>query len=75
MKVGVGGTFNALHRGHRRLLEVAMSQGDELAVGLMSDEYCHWHKARVLPYGQREQALRKLLEERKFTCTIPALER
>ncbi len=75
MKVGVGGTFNALHRGHRRLLEVAMSKGDELAVGLMSDEYCHRHKALVLPYGQREQALRKLLEERKVTFTITSLDR
>ena len=48
MKVGVGGTFNVLHRGHRRLLETAIANGNVLAVGLMSDDYCRRHKTVVL---------------------------
>lgn len=64
MKVGVGGTFNVLHKGHRRLLDVAVANGDFLAVGLMSDDYCRRHKTIVLPYAERERALRGLLDEK-----------
>ncbi len=73
MKVGLGGTFNVLHRGHRRLLEVAISNGDELAVGLMSDDYCRRHKNLVLPYAERERALREHLAAKGVKFTIVPL--
>jgi inosine/xanthosine triphosphatase len=73
MKVGVGGTFNVLHKGHRRLLETAMANGDELAVGLMSDDYCRRHKTTVLPYADRERALRQLLEGKGLRFTLVPL--
>ncbi len=74
IKVGVGGTFNVLHRGHRRLLETALMNGDELAVGLMSDAYCREHKVTVLPYRQREEALRAYLEPRTTRFDIVPLD-
>ncbi|MCG7844097.1 MAG: inosine/xanthosine triphosphatase [Methanomassiliicoccales archaeon] len=74
MKVGVGGTFNVLHRGHRRLLETALASGDELAIGLMSDEYCHEHKVTVMPYEQRERTLIEHLASKKAKFTIVPLE-
>lgn len=73
MKVGVGGTFNVLHKGHRRLLETAISNGDVLAVGLMSDDYCRRHKAVVLPYAERERALREFLEAKGVEFTVHPL--
>lgn len=38
-KVGVGGTFDELHRGHRVLLSKAFEIGERVAVGLCSDEF------------------------------------
>jgi len=73
MKVGVGGTFNVLHKGHRRLLETAISNGDVLAVGLMSDDYCRRHKVVVLPYAERERALREFLETKGVEFTVHPL--
>ncbi|MBN1109644.1 MAG: inosine/xanthosine triphosphatase [Methanomassiliicoccales archaeon] len=62
MKVGLGGTFNVFHRGHRRLLEVAAAQGDRLLVGLMTNEYCLRHKDCTRPFEQREVELRQFLD-------------
>lgn len=73
MKVGLGGTFNVLHKGHRRLLEVALSNGDSLAIGLMSDDYCRRHKSVVLPYAERERALREHLSNKGVKFTISPL--
>jgi pantetheine-phosphate adenylyltransferase len=38
VKVAVGGTFDRLHKGHRKLFEQALKIGDYLVVGLTSDE-------------------------------------
>ncbi|MDD1771498.1 MAG: pantetheine-phosphate adenylyltransferase [Methanomassiliicoccales archaeon] len=70
MKVGVGGTFNVLHRGHRRLLDTAIALNGELSIGLMSDDYCRMNKTVVLPYEQREKVLREYLESRTHDFQI-----
>lgn len=38
-KIALGGTFDRLHAGHRVLIETAVVNGDELVIGLTSDEY------------------------------------
>jgi pantetheine-phosphate adenylyltransferase len=38
-KVATGGTFDWLHAGHRRLLEKSFEVGDEVVIGLTSDEF------------------------------------
>lgn len=73
MKVGVGGTFNVLHKGHRRLLDIAIANGDVLAVGLMSDDYCRRNKDLIIPYEERERALREYLEKKSVEFTISPL--
>ena len=38
-KVAVGGTFDELHKGHKKLLDKAFEIGQEVIVGLSSDEF------------------------------------
>ena len=57
MKVAVGGTFSVLHKGHRALLDKAFEVGDEVAIGLMSDEYAVRHKVKMIPMLERRAAI------------------
>jgi inosine/xanthosine triphosphatase len=62
MRVGVGGTFNVLHKGHELLFETAFTVGDSVEVGLTSDEFARSIKSvPVGPYFQRKEALAKYL--------------
>jgi inosine/xanthosine triphosphatase len=63
MRVGIGGTFNVIHKGHELLFETAFSVGDEVEVGLTSDEFARGsRKVEVLPYFRRKAALAAFLE-------------
>jgi len=63
LKVGLGGTFNVIHKGHELLFETAFSVGDSVEVGLTSDEFARSIKTvPVAPYFQRKSALAKFLE-------------
>jgi pantetheine-phosphate adenylyltransferase len=57
--VGLGGTFDHLHAGHERLLQVAFDIGTRVIMGLASDtllEHKHF-KEMLQSYEEREQAL------------------
>ncbi|MDD1747130.1 MAG: inosine/xanthosine triphosphatase [Methanomassiliicoccales archaeon] len=73
-KVGVGGTFNVLHRGHRALLDKAFEVGDEVAVGIMSDAYAAEHKKSLVPLEARLGALRSYLSAKAKPFTINVIE-
>ena len=63
MKVGIGGTFNVIHKGHELLFETAFSVGDSVEVGLTSDEFAKTIKTvPVTAYFQRKMNLLKFLE-------------
>jgi len=63
MRVGVGGTFNVIHKGHEQLFETAFTVGDSVEVGLTSDEFAKSIKTvPVAPYFQRKAALMKFLQ-------------
>ncbi|HEX9906848.1 MAG TPA: inosine/xanthosine triphosphatase [Thermoplasmata archaeon] len=63
MRVGVGGTFNVIHKGHELLFETAFSVGDYVEVGLTSDEFAKAIKpVPVAPYFVRKRNLAKFLE-------------
>lgn len=61
--MGVGGTFNVIHKGHELLFETAFTVGDSVEVGLTSDQFAKGIKSvPVLPYFQRKSNLAKFLE-------------
>ncbi|HJC03644.1 MAG TPA: glycerol-3-phosphate cytidylyltransferase [Candidatus Ligilactobacillus avistercoris] len=55
------GTFDLLHRGHVRLLERAAALGDELIVGLSTDEFNRIKgKHAYMSYADREYILKAI---------------
>ena len=64
-KVATGGTFDGLHAGHRRLLEKSFELGDEVVIGLTSDEFARKHaKSPGLSYAERKRGLEDYIEGR-----------
>jgi pantetheine-phosphate adenylyltransferase len=64
-KVATGGTFDQLHAGHRRLLEKAFEVGDEVVIGLTSDEFAKKEgKSPKHPYATRKADLQAFLDAR-----------
>ena len=63
MRVGIGGTFNVIHKGHELLFETAFTVGDSVEIGLTSDEFARKIKSvPVQPYFMRKAALARFLE-------------
>jgi cytidyltransferase-like protein len=63
-RVATGGTFDHVHAGHRRLLEKSFEVGDEVVIGLTSDEFVEKvGKKTEQRYPQREAELRRYIEE------------
>jgi pantetheine-phosphate adenylyltransferase len=67
-KVAVGGTFDELHRGHRKLLLKAFKIGDTVFIGLTSDNMLkdHSKKHAVDPYESRKNELLHFLSSRRL---------
>ena len=57
-KVALGGTFEPLHEGHKKLIDVAVSLGD-VTIGVTSDELARKRLRSVLPYEIRAENLRQ----------------
>jgi pantetheine-phosphate adenylyltransferase len=66
--VGIGGTFDELHRGHRVLLMKAFEIGEHVIIGVSSDEFVgRMNKPhRTASYGTRLKELRDFLNEHGF---------
>jgi pantetheine-phosphate adenylyltransferase len=64
--VGVGGTFDELHKGHRWLLSKAFEVGEHVIVGVSSDEFVGKLKKphATARYKQRLKELRSFLKEK-----------
>ena len=62
-KVAVGGTFDKFHEGHRLLVEKAFQIGDNVLIGVTSDEFGGM-KGEIEPCDVRMSNLNSLLEDR-----------
>jgi len=78
-KVAVGGTFDRLHRGHRTLLERAFTLGEEVLIGLTSDQMVREKQVegQVASFEDRLAKLTSFLMERGWLkrAKIVKLER
>jgi len=62
-RVATGGTFDHIHAGHRRLLERSFEVGEEVVIGLTSDEFvARMGKKTERGYAEREAELRRFIE-------------
>ena len=64
--VGVGGTFDELHKGHRTLLMKAFEAGEHVVIGMTSDAFV-WKLKKphaTAAYEQRLKELRSFLNEK-----------
>ncbi|MFA7562595.1 MAG: phosphopantetheine adenylyltransferase [Methanoculleus sp.] len=72
MKVMVGGTFDPLHAGHRKLLsrsfELAGPDG-EVTIGLTTDEFAGAKVHPVRTYEKRLENITSFIRERGYTAT------
>jgi pantetheine-phosphate adenylyltransferase len=63
--VGVGGTFDELHKGHRALLVKAFEVSEHVIIGMSSDGFARMMRKPHLTasYSQRLKELKSFLEE------------
>jgi pantetheine-phosphate adenylyltransferase len=63
--VGLGGTFDELHKGHKELITKAFEIGENVIIGVSSDEYVRkLSKSHFTSgYPQRVTELRRFLEQ------------
>lgn len=73
MKVCLGGTFDIIHEGHEKLIKKAFEIGDEVVVGVSSDELVKKLGKIAEKYEKREENLQKFLEERGWKAKIEKL--
>ncbi|NYZ79503.1 inosine/xanthosine triphosphatase [Candidatus Micrarchaeota archaeon] len=61
-RVILGGTFETLHEGHRKLLRLAISSGRRVYIGLTSDEFTRANKKyRCSSFASRKRRIKKFL--------------
>ncbi len=71
MRVCLGGTFDVLHDGHRILLAKAFDVGDEVFIGVTSQEMAQKGRTRrVRPFKRRKQELNDLLDAEGWEATV-----
>ncbi|MGC8515589.1 MAG: pantetheine-phosphate adenylyltransferase [Thermoplasmata archaeon] len=70
----LGGTFSFLHKGHRALLDAAVSLGEPVIVGLSTDEFARLRKSySIPPYNKRYETVSRYLEGRCKSYSIREL--
>jgi len=75
--VAVGGTFDRLHRGHKKLILKAFEVGDEVIIGLTTDNMVKnkFLGKEILSFDERLKELKEFLEDKGLLsrCKILSL--
>ncbi len=75
MKIALGGTFDPLHEGHKRLIRKAFSIGKNIVFGVTSDEMARKRFRTVLPYDVRVRNLRDYVKRNYgFNVSVVKIE-
>lgn len=62
MKVALGGTFEPLHEGHKKLIDVAIKLGGkDVMIGITSDKMARTRIRSVLPFKIRAENVRQYI--------------
>lgn len=62
-KVVLGGTFDVLHCGHHRLLDISFNVAESVVIGLTSDEFAKRFRVESTPsYEKRKKKLEEYLQ-------------
>ncbi len=75
-KVAVGGTFDELHMGHEALLDKAIEVGDQVLVGLSSDDFVsRMGKPHLTaPYKERLKELKDFLKKNEVDANTEIVQ-
>ena len=68
MIAAVAGTFNILHQGHKALLDRAFEVGDEVRIGLTSDEMASKGRKSLVSFDVRKKELERYLSGKENYC-------
>ena len=71
--VAVGGTFDQFHKGHEKLLNEAFKMGDNILIGVTSDEF-GGKKGNIDPCKKRMSELEKFLQKFEQRYIVKKLE-
>ena len=73
MITAVGGTFNVLHSGHKRLLDLAFKDSDHVLIGVTSDRMAS-DKGKHVPYEIRVNAVKEYVSRSSVTFEIVEID-
>ncbi len=62
-KVVIGGTFDILHKGHKKILDTGFQISNSVIIGLTSDEFANrFRSVETSPYRNRKKNLEEFLQ-------------
>lgn len=70
MRAAVAGTFNVLHDGHKALIDRALELGDDVFIGITTDEMASGSRTFLNPYYIRSKAVREYVGSKGRECNI-----
>ncbi|HEC88029.1 MAG TPA: DUF84 family protein [Thermoplasmata archaeon] len=74
MKVCLGGTFDIIHEGHKKLIEKAFEVGKDVIIGLSSDDLVKKFGKVAEKYEKRKRNLENFLEKKGWKAKIERLD-